>query len=283
MDRTRAPRGDQNADSESARRIPPIGRLDQHSADQAIARALEIESLASDQQDEFTSGELHRAALEAGIDPEHLHQALVEQIEQRATAPKRSRFALWLLPEPISASTTIDADQPTALRRAEDHFRRHEGLVVGQRHADGATWHTDERMLSKFRSTVAAGPDRLAKVAGSDLRHRVHEVSDQRAVVAVHSNGDAPLFVARLGLALAAGVAGAALVLGNPQDIADVIQTLIGAGAIGTALFGAAVLGVRRWAATIRRSMQRSLVVLGDPPDEPLPLSILDRLRGRRS
>lgn len=252
-------------------------RLDAIQAEQVMQRALELEAETADGPKVITTEQLERMAKEIGVDPALMYQALGEL---RLEAPDQGRFAHWALGDSLAESATL-----TALTRADvdasvaKWMTQREGLIAGRAVADGVEWHVDRRWRSRMLSRTMSGGNRISRVAGGDVIHRVHSLNDDQHVVALQSEGRWPLTFAKLVL----GFGGTfSLVMFVGTDIADTLLIRLGfAGGSAAATVGVAVGGARWWARSIRLTLRRSLTGLTNTA-KPKHSSWFSRRREKR-
>lgn len=233
-------------------------RLDALEAEKVMARALELEADANDDGASLTPAQLERVAEEVGVAPEFVQQALGEV---RLAPRPRSRFARWVLPDDLFETATIDGVSRARLDASiEKWMQQNEGFTKGTLLDDGIEWDVDRRWRSRVLARSLSGGNRMAKITGGDVAHRVHSATDHHHHVALTSEGFRPLVLARtvmaVGLIISAlGVIGAAV--GN--DLAFGIPAFAGT-ALGSIWL--AVAGARWWARGIRGALRRSLTAM---------------------
>lgn len=253
-------RAQTSADAAAGERLI-ADRLDSLQAERVIARALELEAEALEQPHMFSGEQLESIAKEINMDVAFVRQALGEI---RLTPTERSRLDRFILRDNIMEVETIED-----LTRAEvetlinSWMRDYEGLIPGRHLEDGVAWDVDRRLMSRFRASMTAGGNRISRVAGGDVTHRVHSVSDHEHVIAMQSKGEGPLVLAKSGFALAAAIliVGVVVALGA-GGLVDFAQTLAGVLVGATAVAGGALVSARRWARGIGRALRRSLTGL---------------------
>jgi hypothetical protein len=232
-------------------------RLHALEAEKVIQRALELEAEHLDTPHVITTSQLERIAKEIGVDPAFVHQALGEI---RLAPKERGRFERWVLPDDLIETATIDGlsreDVDAAIAR---WMTTNEGMIRGATSAEGTTWDLDRRTLAKARAHLISGDNRISKVAGSDVAHRVHSVTETEHVVALTSDGDLPLLFAKgmivLGVLIAAfGLTGAAA-----AGVSDFLRALPIFALLGGGFVLAGVAGARRWGQGIRGALRRAL------------------------
>lgn len=235
-------------------------RLDALEAERVFARALELEAEAIEAPHLFTPAQLERIAAEVNMDVAFVRQALGEI---RMAPAERSWLDRRILPQPLMQTQTLDglsrADLDAAL---DDWMTAYEGLIASGRLDDGTVWDVDRRLAARIKAMRAAGGNRISRVAGGDVAHRVHTIGDHEHVVALQSRGEGPLLLAKVGLALAALVVGYGLVSGIDASLQGFLERAAYSLVIGAATAGAAVAGARRWAKGIGRALRRSLTGL---------------------
>jgi len=231
-------------------------RLDAMEAERVLQRALELESESADEPHLITTAQLDRIATEIGVDPTFVHQALGEL---RLAPSEQSRFARFILGDPIAESTSLNGltreDVDASIRK---WMTQHEGMIPGGVLPGGLEWHVDRRWRTRVLARSMSGGNRISRVAGGDVTHRVHTLADEEHVVAMQSEGRWPLTFATLVLSVGT-MLNAIIVLGAGLSS----ELLIGLGTfagIAAATIGVAVGGARWWAGGIRNALRRSLI-----------------------
>ncbi len=233
-------------------------RLDALEAERVMQRALELEADSLDEPHSITTEQLERIAKEIGVDPAFVHQALGEL---RMQPQERTRFAELALPEPLIATSTL-----SGLSRADvdasiiKWMTQHEGMVRGGLVENGVEWHVDRRLRTRVLARSLSGGNRISRVAGGDVTHRVHSVGEAEHVVALEAEGRWPLTFAAV--VLAVGGALSSIVLFGALAASDLLTGLAGFAAMMAGTVGIAVGGARWWARGIRGALKRSLIGL---------------------
>lgn len=247
-----------SADAAGERRI--ADRLDALEAERVLQRALELEAEAHDAPHVITTEQLERIAKEIGVDATFVHQALGEI---RLGGGERSRFAQWVLPEDLVETTTISGLSRAELNTSISKWMtQNEGLIPAGQLADGLEWDIDKRWRAKAISGTLTGGNRISRVAGSDIAHRVHSVSDREHVVALQSKGRGPLLLAKM--LMAAGATVAAVLLLGAIVSGDFLLGIAVALAIAVASVAGGVAAARWWARGIRGAFRRGLMGLAN-------------------
>lgn len=232
-------------------------RLHALEAEKVIQRALELEAEQLDKPHVITTDQLERIAKEIGVDPGFVHQALGEV---RLAPKERSRFAQWVLPDDLIETATIQGlSREDADKVINRWMTTNEGMVRGATTAEGTTWDLDRRALAKLRASLISGDNRISKVAGSDVAHRVHSVTETEHVVALSSNGDLPLMFAKGMIALGVLVAVFGLTGTAAAGLTDFLRALPIFGLLAGGFVLAGVTGARRWGQGIRGALRRAL------------------------
>jgi len=243
-------------------------------AEQVMQRALELEAETADEPKVITTEQLERIAKEIGVDPAFMYQALGEL---RLEAPDQGRFANWVLGDSLAATATL-----TALTRADvdasvaKWMTQREGMIAGGAVPGGVEWHVDRRWRSRMISRSMSGGNRISRIAGGDVTHRVHSLSDDEHVVAMQSEGRWPLTFATL--VLAGGTIFSSILLLGAAVSNDLLLGLGVFAGITAATVGVAVGGARWWARSIRGALRRSLTGLASTA-KPKRSSWLSRRR----
>lgn len=232
-------------------------RLHALEAEKVIQRALELEAAQLDQPHVITTSQLERIAKEIGVDPAFIHQALGEV---RLAPKERGRFATWVLPEDLIETATIQdlsrEEVDTVIAR---WMTTNEGMIRGSTSAEGTTWDLDRRAVAKLRSHLISGDNRISKVAGSDVAHRVHSVTETEHVVALTSEGDLPLLFAKGMIALGILLAALGLTGAGTEGLGEFLRALPIFGVLLGGFVLAGVAGARRWGQGIRGALRRAL------------------------
>lgn len=232
-------------------------RLHALEAEKVIQRALELEAEQLDKPHVITTDQLERIAKEIGVDPSFVHQALGEV---RLTPKERSRFAQWVLPDDLIETATIDGlSREEADRVIARWMTSHEGMIRGSTTADGTSWDLDRRALAKVRASLISGDNRISKVAGSDVAHRVHSVTETEHVVALTSDGDLPLLFAKGMIAAGVLIAAFGLTGAAAAGLSDFLRALPIFALLAGGFVVAGVTGARRWGQGIRGALRRAL------------------------
>lgn len=235
-------------------------RLDALEAEQVIGRALELEAASHDGAHVITTEQLERIAKEIGVDPAFVHQALGEV---KLQGRERGRLDRFILPDDLIEMENLRgmtrADAEAAVERWMVNY---EGLIRGSHLAGGAHWDVDRRWAAKLRSGSLNGGNRISRVAGGDIAHRMQTVASEEHVVALESKGEGPLLLAKAAMFLA----GAVIVLGAAGSVGSgfvpFLQNLAAATVFGAGIAVAGTAGARRWARAIRHAFRRSLTGL---------------------
>lgn len=237
-------------------------RLDAAEAERVFARALELEAAALDRPHLFSPEQLERIAAEVHMDVAFVRQALGEI---RMAPARRGWLERRLLPDPLMETRTLGGlDREDLDGAIRDWMTDYEGLIASGRLDDGMQWDVDRRMSARFRAMRAAGGNRISRVAGGDVSHRVHTIGEDEHVVALQSEGQGPILLAKFGLVAASLVIVYGLVSGIDASLPGFIERAAYAAIVGAATAAAAVAGARRWAKGIGRALRRSLTGLGD-------------------
>lgn len=267
--------GQAGVDEAGERRI--ADRLDALEAEKVIKRALELEAESLDEPHKISTDQLERIAEEIGVDSAFIHQALSEV---KLTPAERSRFASWVLPEPLFETVTISGVSRQELDDAITKWMaQREGLTAGARLEDGTRWDVDRRWRAKARAKTLSGDNRISRVAGGDLTHRVQSIKQDEHLVAFESEGHLPLLLARL--AMAGGAALGLLMLWGAIVSGDALIGLGVSAAIVAAAVAIGVGGARWWARGVRGALSRSLIGLSDRIASG-GKGLLDRFRRRK-
>lgn len=235
-------------------------RLDATETERVFQRALELEAESLDQPHMFSGDQLERIADEIQMDVTFVRRALGEI---RLSPGERTRLDRIILPDHIMAVETLEGmthDQATAF--VTRWMREYEGLIEETMLEDGAEWTVDRRVGAALRTTLNSGGNRVSRVAGTDIAHRLYSISDDEHVVAMQSSGERPLVAAKAGLALA----GALLLTGTINaiglDLVPFVQTVVSVMVGSAAVAAGSIWGARRWARNIARSLRSSLTNL---------------------
>lgn len=232
-------------------------RLHALEAEKVIQRALELEAAQLDTPHVITTSQLERIAKEIGMDPAFVHQALGEV---RLAPKERGKFAQWVLPDDMIETATIEGlSREDADKAIQRWMTTNEGMMRGTTTADGTTWDLDRRALAKMRATLISGDNRISKVAGSDVAHRVHSVTETEHVVALTSDGDLPLLFAKGMIALGILIAAFGLTNAAAAGLSDFLRALPIFALLGGGFVLAGVAGARRWGQGIRGALRRAL------------------------
>lgn len=237
-------------------------RLGAAEAERVFSRALELEAEALDRPHLFSPEQLERIAAEVHMDVAFVRQALGEI---RMAPARRGWLERRLLPDPLMETRTLDGLDRKELDRAiREWMTDYEGLIASGRLDDGMEWDVDRRLSARFKAMRAAGGNRISRVAGGDVSHRVHTIGEDEHLVALQSEGQGPILLAKFGLVAASLVIVYGLVSGVDASLQGFIERVAYAAIIGAAIAAAAVAGARRWAKGIGRALRRSLTGLGD-------------------
>lgn len=233
-------------------------RLEALEVERVIQRALELEASAGDGAQLISGDQLAKIAKEIGVDPAFVKEALDDVM---LSPPTRSRFSKWVIPEDFFEKIRVSGLNREQLDNAiEKWMTQREGLTQSRVFTEGADWDVDRRWRARTRARTLSGDNRVSRVAGGDVAHRVHSISETEHLVALQAEGRWPLMFARLIMAVG-GVFAAVLFLGAITSG----ETLLGFGvavAIAAAATAIAVGGARWWARGIRGALSRSLIGL---------------------
>lgn len=232
-------------------------RLHALEAEKVIQRALELEAEHLDEPHVITTSQLERIAKEIGVDPAFVHQALGEV---RLAPQERGKFAQWVLPDDLIETATIQGLSREDVDRVIGRWMTtYEGMIQGTTTAEGTTWDLDRRAFAKLRAGLISGDNRISKVAGSDVAHRVHSVAETEHVVALSSDGDLPLMFAKGMIALGVLIAAFGLTGAAAAGLSDFLRALPIFALVGGGFVLAGVAGARRWGQGIRGALRRAL------------------------
>ncbi len=266
-------------DDVEARRVAE--RLDQLSmgeVERIIQRALEIQSSTSDlAPDQLDRETLRRVAAEMDISPQHLEQALVEEL---AAAGREDPGLLdrIFIPRRISASGVAGGTLAEVDAAVDDWMVGQEGMVRRATRKGEVVWEKDPSLAASVRRGL-----RLSQATG-DLRQastvttRVRPATETRHIVGVEADVTPTrrlaiaLATGVLALSAGVGVAVAAFTDGVAGDAAAVASTAA-AGAIG---FGSIVLGFKMWAGKVRAAVERAVEAISSPASIPTPGGLRD-------
>lgn len=236
-------------------------RLDALETERVIRRALELEAASLERPHLFDVAQVERIAIEIGIDIAFVHQAVSEV---RLRPADRNRLDRWILPKPITELVTITGVDRAVLDASIERWMTvQEGLAPGGLLDHGREWDIDRRWRSRLRARRASGANRVSRIAGGDIAHRVQSLGEGNHVIAMQAEGTGPLYFAKSVM-----IIGAALVffgtLGSALDASplEFVGTFAAFMAMGTAIAALGVLGARRWARGISRAFRRSLAGL---------------------
>ena len=213
----------------------------------------------------FDASQLEKIAAEIGIEATFVRQALGEV---RLRPAERSWVERRILPDEIAEVVTLrDMTRAEVDQAIHRWMTEYEGLMRGDVLPDGVEWDVDRRWAARARSMKNRGGNRISRVAGGDVVHRVQSIGETEHVVAMQSDGVGPVALAKSGLILAAGLMLFAVVASfaaTDQTLADYVAgyTFFGMAAVAMALGG--VTAARLWANRIGRSLRRSLTGLAD-------------------
>jgi len=232
-------------------------RLHALEAEKVMQRALELEAASLDVPHMVSTDQLERIAKEIGVDASFVRQALGEV---RLAPKERSRFARWVLPDALIETATLQGMTRDEAEAAISRWMTtYEGMIRGRTTAEGTEWDLDRRALAKLRTTLISGDNRITKVAGSDVAHRVHSATETEHVVALSSDGDAPLLFARFMIGLAAVLAVFGLTSAAAAGLSEFLAALPIIAGVAAGLVAAGVYGARRWGQGIRGALRRAL------------------------
>jgi len=230
-------------------------RLDALEAEKVMQRALELEAESLGEQHMISTEQLGRIAKEIGVDPAFVQQALGEV---RLNPADRGWFARTVLPAPLVETASLQGLTRSDVDASIDKWMtQNEGFMRGAVTPGGAEWDIDKRWTAKLRSSTLSGANRISRVAGSDVAHRVHSSSEQDHLVAFESQGKGPLRSA--GALMALGIALGAL---SAAGVSDVLAGIGLFAAWTVAGVGVGIVGARWWAQGIRGALRRSLTGL---------------------
>lgn len=256
------------ADESIANALDALNSLNADEAEHVFHRALELEAESLEQPHVFSTEQLEAIADEINMDVSFVRQALGEV---RLAPAEAGWLDSKILPEAIIAIETFDDIARSDLdSMIDDWMTGHEGLITASNLEDGKHWDVDRRWSSRFRAQQLAGGNRISRTAGGDVAHRVHSLSSDEHVVAMHSEGAGPLLVAKLGLAAAALILGYGAVSNLGLSPTEFLQSLASLAVVAAGTAATSIFLARRWARGIGRALTRSLTGLAE------------RVRGKR-
>lgn len=225
-------------------------------------RALELEAQALEQPHLFTGEQLEAIADEINMDVTFVRQALGEI---RLAPGERSRLDRLILPDHLIEVDTFEGISRADLEDLIDRWMTdYEGLIVSGRSDDGASWDIDRRFMARVRTMRTSGANRVSKVAGGDIAHRIYSISDDEHVVALESTGRGPLLMAKTVLAIIAAFVALGTIGAMGQSLVGFVQVMSTLLVLGTGTVAATVAVARRWGRGIRSALRRSVTGLAD-------------------
>lgn len=234
--------------------------LDANETERVFQRALELEAESLDQPHMFSSDQLERIADEIHMDVSFVRRALGEV---RMSPGERSRLDRLILPDNIIEAETLEGMTHNEAAAFVTRFmREYEGLIEETMLEDGAEWTVDRRVGATLRTTLNSGGNRVSRIAGTDISHRLYSISADEHVVAMQSKGERPLAAAKAGLALAGVLLLTGAVNAIGLELVPFIQTMVSVTVASAAVAAGSIWGARRWAANIGRALRGSLTTL---------------------
>ncbi len=233
-------------------------RLDAIEAERVMQRALELEAEALGGHTTISAEQLQRVAREIGVDAQFVQQALGEV---RLAPQARSRLARWIVPQDLFETADVSGITRAELDAAiVKWMTQNEGLTRGAQLDDGTEWDVDRRWRVRALAASLNGGNRISRVAGGDIAHRVHSLGEHQHKVALSSQGRRPQLFAQLVFGVGT-VLGGVLLLGSAiqDELAYGVPTSLGC--IALALW-IGIGGARWWARGIRGALRRSLAGL---------------------
>lgn len=235
-------------------------RLDALETERVFARALELESEQLDQPHMFSADQIESIAKEINMDVSFVRQALGEV---RLTPKERTWIERRILPDHIMEAETLEGLSRDEVDELIDKWMRtYEGLIEASKVDGGTQWDVDRRLSRRLKTSQVSGGNRISRVAGGDVTHRVHSLSDEEHVVAMQSEGEGPLLLGKAGLAVGALIILFGAIGGLGQPLVEYLQTLASVAVAGTGVAAGAVFMARRWGRSIGRALKRSLTGL---------------------
>jgi len=241
-------------------------RLDALETEKVMRRAMELEEASPDATESFSPEDLERIASELGINKEFVRQAIAEV---RAEGSDRSRLEVLLLPDETIAQATLSGMTRTQVDRLVSRWMtEYEGLIPIGRIRDGLEWEVDQSALTRMRTALTSGANRMSRKVPGPIQHRVASISETEHVVTFSASDENPMWLAKLG-----PVAG--VVVGTSMGVTGIVETdvtmMLSAAALGTGMVGGSILGARKWASDMKQALRKSLTGLSTQraPAEP--------------
>lgn len=268
MDRERELQGRR----EEERSAPDIaGRLDRLSAEAAedvIRRAIQ---LTDEEQEEYQYGTmdaatLEKVAAELGIPARHVQRALAEQragLHQPADVDTRLDRLFGIVD--LDEAAIIEGSRHDVEEAVAAWMHNHEGMRV-RRHSDEATvWMKDDRPLAAIRMGLGVTHGSKSLRTAGDVEHLVRSIGENEQLLSITASKHRLRTAAKLWLIGASLPVVAGVLAGITGGLEALIPMLAGGIALAGAIAGAAVAGVRGWAAKIRTAVERAVDAVTDP------------------
>lgn len=158
-------------------RQPRIHRLDRDLSERVLQRAIDRQTRADADRDDFTLDHLKSIAGELGVDHHHVEQALREELSAEVGAPRESWWDRLLAPSEVSVGRVIDLPENAIDERIQHWMLDHVGAASERR--DGATF--------KWRRASRGRPrDPLAQV--EEFGTRTTWVGESEHIVELEAN-----------------------------------------------------------------------------------------------
>lgn len=234
-------------------------RLDAHSAERILRRAIELHS--DDQDDTYDMSLIGKVAAELHIPPEYVAAAMAEELQVSPSAPPRLIERLFVRDRIV---VTRVAHEPVdeVTERTKTWMSRHEGLRVAKPTRQGIQWAKDPSPMVAVKAGLKMQQGTGALRTARNVKTEFRSLGDATAITV---SADARL--ARAGAISAAALSsvGLAILNGILWDSIFSLQYAI-AVVLGIVISVAVAAAVAKgWASSVRTGLDRAATGISEP------------------
>lgn len=218
--------------------VPAVRALDRRALERVLARAAELQAMASDAPDVLSEEQILDLGREVGLPAAHLRQAMSEE-RTRVAVPEEEGWVGRVFGASGATATRVVPGRPEDVLARLDHWmQKRESLKVKRRYGDRITWERTRNMLAEMQRAFDMSGREYALVRAYEVAATVNALDDRRTVVRL----DADLGPTRAGRARASGItAGVGVASGGAVAIIGALLAAPSALAIAAVTGGAAI------------------------------------------
>lgn len=237
--------------------------LDRAALERVLARAAELQALATEPPEGLSDAQLVDLGSEVGISSEHLRQALAEERTRIATPAETGVVGSWFGSARAAASRVLRGTPAEVLSLLDAWMQREELLRVRRRLADRLTWEARRDFLGSMQASFNLGGRAYALTAASEVGATVVAVDAERVLVRLDADfgSSRRRNVGWAGATAGLGVTSSAALVALASVSAEPGAMLIG-GAVGSVWTLVAGLASAAIARAQRRKLARAQLAL---------------------